>query len=116
MRVCVAPARDDGDELPPVVEFVSNFGVHDSTEQTPCVLNSGRQLPPPMDRAVGDEVPAAYDFVGAVLRAIDAEHNMEMAQLRQKSYADCRRRAEESEAGKEVLLGWHLGRASCCLS
>ena len=68
-------------------------------------MNFGRQLPAPLDHAVGDEVPAAYDFVGAVLRAInDAEHNMEMAQLRQKSYADSRRRDECFQAGAGVLL------------
>ena len=104
LRVLVAPAQDDWVELPPAIEFVSSSAVHD-TEQTPYVLNFGRQLPTPMDRAVGDVVLAAYDFVGAVLRAMDdAEHNMEKAQLRQKSYADCRRHDEEFQAGEEVPL------------
>ena len=65
-------------------------------------MNRGRQLPAPVDHAVGDEVPAAYDFVGDVRIAIgNGEHNVEMDQQRQKSYADCCRCDMECQVGEE---------------
>ena len=74
----------------PAVEFACICAVHDSTGQTPIVLNYGRQLPTPMECAAGDEVPAAHDFVGAMGKAIeDAKHILEKAEQRQKSYTDC---------------------------
>ena len=105
LRMFVSPAQDDWDVLLPAVEFACNSAVHDSTGQTPFVLNYGRQLPAPVDRAVGDDVPAAHDFVGAMRKAIeDAKHNLVKAQQRHKSYADSRRRDVVFQVGEEVLL------------
>ena len=45
------------------------------------VLNHERQLPAPMDRAVGNNVQAANDFVGAMCETTEvAECNMVKAQ------------------------------------
>ena len=97
----VALANDNGDEFPLAFGLVNNFAIHDSTVQTPYVLNCGRLL----DLAVGDEVPAAYDFISVESIAIgDGKHNVEIDQLRQKSYADCRRHDMECQAGEEGLL------------
>ena len=43
----------------------------DKTRKTLFVLKHERQLPAPVDRAVGDDVPAANDFVGAMSETID---------------------------------------------
>jgi hypothetical protein len=76
LRMFVSPAQDDWDDLLPAVEFACNSAVHDSTGQTPFVLNYGRQLQAPVDLAVGDEVPAANDFVGVMRQVIeDAKQN-----------------------------------------
>ena len=76
-----------------MVNFACKGAVHDKTEQKTFVLNHERQLPAPMDRAVGDDVQAANDFVGAMCETIEvAECNMVKAQQRQKSLAVSRRR------------------------
>ena len=63
-----------------------------------------RQLPAPVDRAVGDVVPAAYDFVGALCETIDvAERNMVKAQQRQESFAVSRHRGVQTRMGVEVF-------------
>ena len=105
LRMFVSPAQDDWDVLLPAVEFACNSAVHDSTGETPFVLNYGRQLPAPVDRAVGDVVPAADDFVGEMRRALEsAKSHLLKSQQRQKSYADSRRRDCEFQVGDEVLL------------
>ena len=82
-RMFVSLALDNWDDLLPAVEFACNSAVHDSTRQTPFALNYGRQLPAPVDRAIGDNVPAANDFVGAMRKAIeDAERYLVRAQQR----------------------------------
>ena len=77
-----------------------------------------RQLPAPVDRAVGDVVPAAYDFVGAMCETIEvAERDMVKAQQRQESFAVNRHRGVQTPMGVEVLLSAsdrvsrHLGGA-----
>ena len=47
------------------------------TRKTLFVLKHERQLPASLDRVVGDDVPAANDFVGAMCETIDiAKCNM----------------------------------------
>ena len=77
-----------------------------------------RQLPAPVDRAVGDVVPAAYDFVGAMCETIEvAERNIVKAQQRQESFAVSRHRGVQTRMGVEVLfsarnyISSHLGGA-----
>ena len=85
--------QEDWDYPIHMVKFACKGAVHDKTGQTPFVLNHERQLPAPMDRAVGDDVHAANDFVGAMCETIEvAECNMVKAQQRQKSLAVSRRR------------------------
>ena len=51
----------------PAVEFARNNAVHDNTDETPFVLNSGRHPATPLDiRIRRSQVPAAKDFVGVM--------------------------------------------------
>ena len=77
-----------------------------------------RQVPAPVDRAEGDNVPAAYDFVGALCETIEsAESNMVKAQQRQESFVVSCHRGVQTRIGVEVLLSAgdrissHLGGA-----
>ena len=96
LRIFLPPARDDWDDLLPTVEIACNSTVHDNTGPTPFVLQYGQKLPTTMDRAMGNYVPAASEFVGTMRKAFeDAKCNMVRAQQRHKSYADSRRRDVE---------------------
>ncbi|GJP34010.1 hypothetical protein CLOM_g18492, partial [Closterium sp. NIES-68] len=106
LRSFISPMQDDWDELLPLVEFAVNNSVHDSTREKPFILNCGRHPTTPATHGIGGlKIPAAKDFVARQQEALkSARRWLEIAQQRQKSYADMKRREISYEVGDKVLL------------
>ncbi|GJP48756.1 hypothetical protein CLOM_g8031 [Closterium sp. NIES-68] len=105
LRSFISPMQDDWDELLPLVEFAVNNSVHDSTREKPFILNCGRHPTTPATHGIGGlKIPAAKDFVARQQEALkSARRWLEIAQQRQKSYADMKRREISYEVGDKVL-------------
>ncbi|CAI7798149.1 unnamed protein product [Closterium sp. NIES-54] len=106
LRSFISPTQDDWDELLPVVEFAVNNSVHESTHEKPFVLNCGRHPTTPVTHGIKSlRIPAAKDFIGKQKAALkSARHWLQLAQQRQKSYADMKRREVVFAVGDKVLL------------
>ena len=61
--------RNHIDDVLIVADFACNSVVHDSAGRIPFASNHGQLLLTPEDRAVGDKVSTANNFVGAKHKA-----------------------------------------------
>ena len=105
LRHYVHPLHDDWDRYLPVLEFAYNNSVNPSTHHTPFFLNSGRHPLTPASYALASKVPAANDYMAALATAHQAATAaIQLAQARQKSAADRRRRELTFKVGDHVLL------------
>ena len=83
LRMFVSHVQDDWVDLLRALKFECYRAGHDSTGQTLFILNYGRHLPVPVNRAIGENVPATNNFVRVMSKAIqDATCNLVRAQQR----------------------------------
>lgn len=105
LRHYVHPLHDDWDRYLPILEFAYNNSVNPSTHHTPFFLNTGRHPLTPASYALASRVPAADDYMAALATAHQAASAaIQLAQARQKSAADRRRRELSFQVGDHVLL------------
>ena len=117
MRDFGAENQDDWDKLLVFAEFAYNNSKHSSTKFSPFRLNYGfdptlpssfsvfKDQHPDVDFTKG-KCPGVNEFVKRIQQAIaDAKKNIEIAQQKQKHYADLKRRPDANfVAGSKVLL------------
>ena len=105
LRHYVNPYQDDWDECLDMAEFAINNAKQTSTGVSPFFLNYGVNPRTPLDLDIESKVPLAKTYVSTYLaRVKEARTALELAQERQKKYADQSRREVTYEVGQEVLL------------
>jgi hypothetical protein len=107
LRMFVNSAQDDWDEFLPLVEFAYNNASHDSTGNTPFVLNTGQHpLTPARRQGEGRIRGPSIKTLRVRMHTLheEAKRCLEKAQARQKAYADKGRRDVEFHVGQRVLL------------
>lgn len=111
LRAYTNTRTNDWDQHLDVAEFAYNNSVNPSTGYTPFFLNSGRHPVTPValgrllrsDRA--PHLPAALDFLEHLDNGLlSARSNIAKAQVRQKFYADRKRRDVAFTVGDEVFI------------
>jgi hypothetical protein len=113
LRSAVSGCEHDWDNHLSLIEFAINNAVADSTKTTPFLMNYLRAPRLPIDIDVPQSVPAAVKVTEEMHERIEAARRcLRLAQARQVSYANAKRRDLELEEGQEVLLNTeHLRRA-----
>jgi hypothetical protein len=111
LRSFVGPARDDWDDLLPFAQFAYNNAKQESTGYSPFYLTYGTHPVTPASQGVPSarqqttSCPAALDYVNSIHTALNAAKQLlQMAQQRQKSYADKKRSEVTFNVGDSVLL------------
>jgi hypothetical protein len=106
LRACVLDDRGSWDDVLPLIEFTYNNSFHTSIGMAPYEALYGRRCQTPLcwyqdgeSMIVGPEMVQQTTDKVRKIRA-----RMKVAQDRQKSYADRRRRPLEFEAGEHVFL------------
>ena len=106
----MSPLHNDWDEYLDALEFAFNNSWHQSIQTSPFKLIYGVHPKSPSEAEklsshTGAEVPAAKVFAEGFQTALrDAKACLAAAQIRQKQYADSKRRDVEFSIGGEVLL------------
>ncbi|HMD14544.1 MAG TPA: hypothetical protein VKI62_07965, partial [Bacteroidota bacterium] len=108
LRHYVAYHQDNWDELLPLVEFAYNDALNKSTNHTPFYADVSQNVIGPLRLLKGQvttNVSAVEDLVIRI-KAIREEvlETLEIAQKRQKEYADERRSEKEYVIGNHVLV------------
>jgi len=109
LRAYVSSQQDDWDEFLPLVEMAYNGSVQASTGFPPYYLNTGRNLPNCLNRAMEDVDELPTPATAVLLREWDealikARENIRKAQQRQQQNADKHRRELVFKPGAQVLL------------
>lgn len=106
LRACVLDFHGNWDDHLPLIEFAYNNSHHSSIGMAPYEALYGRPCRSPLCwEEMGDKAilgPEIVEQTTEKIRTIRAK--MKVAQGRQKSYADCRRRALEFSIGDHVFL------------
>ncbi|WJX45504.1 hypothetical protein P8452_32379 [Trifolium repens] len=106
LRACVLDDRGSWDDVLPLIEFTYNNSFHTSIGMAPYEALYGRRCQTPLCwYQDGESIIVGPEMVRQTtdkVRKIQAR--MKVAQDRQKSYADRRRRPLEFEAGEHVFL------------
>ena len=105
LRHYVAPHQDDWDTYLPTCEFAINNSVNDSTGFSPFYLTYGYNPLTPANLASPTSVPATATLHQQLFQNLqDAKRHLQVAQRRQKLYADMTRTNHTFETGDMVLL------------
>jgi hypothetical protein len=109
LRPYVNFLQTDWDEHLVAAELAINGAKHASTGFTPFYLNSGREVPVPLDLALEEarltKQPNAAERIQQLHRDLErAKENLLRAQQRQAKYADQHRRDVDFKVGDQVLL------------
>jgi hypothetical protein len=107
LRGFVGPKQRDWSRFLGMAEFAYNNSKQASSQHSPFFLNHGRHPSTPFSNIVPNraQVPAVTTFVEGLQSALqDAKTNINAAQMRQKAYADKRRREHRFQMGEQVLL------------
>lgn len=106
LRACALTYGKNWEDSLPFVEFSYNNGYQTSLKKSPFEVLYGRKCRTPlMWSEVGDRIVESPDFIKAAEEKIaEVRENLRIAQSRQKSYADKRRRELEFEVGDHVYL------------
>jgi hypothetical protein len=106
LRACVLTYGKDWEESLPYAEFSYNNSYQSSLKMSPFEALYGRKCRTPlMWSEVGDRTIEGPDFIKkAEDKVAEIRDNLKVAQSRQKSYADKRRRALILEVGDYVYL------------
>jgi hypothetical protein len=106
LRACVLAYDKCWEDRLAFVEFSYNNGYHASLKKVPFEVLYGRKCRTPlMWSEVGDRVIESLNFIKAAEEKIaEVWENLRIAQSRQKSYADKRRRALKFDVGDHVYL------------
>ena len=110
LRACVIDFKGPWDEHLPLVEFAYNNSYQTNIKAAPYEALYGRKCRSPIcwddvreRRLLGPEiVQQTVDKIQVI------KERLQIAQSRQKSYADVRRRKLEFQVGDHVFLGFHL--------
>lgn len=107
IRAYIQGCEKDWDRLLTPIEFVYNNSVQESTQQTPFILDNGRNPSTPLSVTTGsrDHNPAAANFMQTFQDYHEkAKTALLKAQTHQKKYADQHRRELQLHQGQSVLL------------
>lgn len=105
LRNYVCSDHTDWDSHLPIAEFAVNNAYHESVQNTPFFLNYGQHPLTPVTLNTDTHVPSARLFAEQFNHAIKSARNcLQMAQQRQKTYADQNRREVQYKVGQLVLL------------
>jgi transposase InsO family protein len=106
LRVCVLTYGKDWEDSLSYAEFSYNNSYQSSLKISPYEALYRRKCHTPlMWSEVGDRIIEGPDFIKAAEdKIVEIRENLKAAQLRQKSYADKRRRALSFEVGDHVYL------------
>lgn len=109
LRAYVSSSQDDWDELLPLMEMAYNASIQASTGFSPYYLNTGRNFPTNLRRAVGHIGELSTPAAGVLLQRWEsaltkAKENMEAAQLRQQYWSNQHRRDLTFDVGDKVWL------------
>ena len=107
LRAFVGRRQNDWDERLGMVEFAYNNSVHGSSGFTPFYLCYGRHPVSPVNLL--SQVESKNEAADSFLRQLEEDvaqaiRNLKRAQVKQKGYADQRRRELEFQVGDQVLL------------
>jgi hypothetical protein len=114
MRACVLAYGNCWEESQAFAEFSYNNGYHASLKKAPFEVLYGRKCRTPlMWSEFGERAIEILDFIKAAEEKIaEVRENLRIAQSRQKSYADTRRRALKFDVGDHVYLKVSLIRGT----
>jgi hypothetical protein len=114
LRACVLTYGKNWEDSLAFAEFSYNNGYHTSLKKAPFEVLYGRKCRTPMMWSeVGYRVIESPDFIKAVEEKIaEVRENLRIAQSRQKSYADKRRRELKFDVGDHVYLKVFLIRGT----
>jgi hypothetical protein len=106
LRACVLTYGKNWEDSLAFAEFSYNNGYHTSLKKAPFEVLYGRKCCMPMMWSeVGDRVIESPDFIKAAEEKIaEVRENLQIAQSRQKSYTDKRRRELKFDVGYHVYL------------
>ncbi|KAH0746323.1 hypothetical protein KY285_007980 [Solanum tuberosum] len=106
LRACVLELKGSWDDHLPLIEFAYNNSYHSSIGMAPFEALYGRRCRSPVGWfEVGEVALLGPDLVMEALEKVRMiRERLKMAQSRQKSYADVRRRALEFRVGDWVYL------------
>ncbi|KAH0728122.1 hypothetical protein KY284_003987 [Solanum tuberosum] len=106
LRACVLELKGSWDDHLPLIEFAYNNSYHSSIGMAPFEALYGRRCRSPIGWfEVGEVALLGPDLVMEALeKVMMIREKLKMAQSRQKSYADVRRRALEFRVGDWVYL------------
>jgi hypothetical protein len=106
LRACVLTYGKNWEDSLAFAEFSYNNGYHTSLKKAPFEVLYGRKCCMPMMWSeVGDRVIESPDFIKAAEEKIaEVRENLRIAQSRQKSYTDKRRRELKFDVGYHVYL------------
>jgi transposase InsO family protein len=114
LRACVLAYDKCWEDSLAFAEFSYNNGYHASLKKAPFEALYGRKCCTPlMWSEVGDRIIESPDFIRAAEEKIaKVQENLRIAQSRQKSYADKRRRELKFDVGDHVYLKVSLIRGT----
>jgi hypothetical protein len=114
LRACVLTYGKNWEDSLAFAEFSYNNGYHTSLKKAPFEVLYGRKCRTPlMWSEVGDRVIESPDFIKVAEEKIaEVRENLRIAQSRQKSYADKRRRELKFDVGDHVYLKVSLIRGT----
>jgi Chromo (CHRromatin Organisation MOdifier) domain/Integrase zinc binding domain len=105
LRHFVNPAHDDWDVHLTSAEFAINNAWHESIQNTPFMLNCGQHPLTPATVDLDSRVPAAQEFMQGIQDNLaKAKKCLELAQQRDKQYANAHRRHVTFKPGDRVLV------------
>jgi hypothetical protein len=106
LRACVLTYDKNWEDSLAFAEFSYNKGYHTNLKKAPFEVLYGRMCRTPlMCSEVGDRVIESPDFIKVAEEKIaDVRENLRIAQSRQKSYADKRRRELKFDVGDHIYI------------
>jgi hypothetical protein len=106
LRACVLDEKRDWSETLPLIEFAYNNSYHSSIGMAPYEALYGRKCRSPLFwYEVGENALLGPEMVRETSERIrEIRERLRIAQSRQKSYADQRRKPLEFEEGEHVFL------------
>nr|GFB22011.1 putative reverse transcriptase domain-containing protein [Tanacetum cinerariifolium] len=106
LRACVIDFRKGWVKHFPLVEFSYNNSYHASIKVAPCEVLYGRKCRSPVCWAEGGEaqISGPEMIQETTKKIILIKQRIQVAQDRQKSYADQKRKPMEFEVGDRVML------------
>lgn len=117
LRAYTNSRQDNWDEYLPCVEIAYNKSVQASTGYAPYYLNTGREFPSVITRALDDISSIRNEAASSIAQRWntaleDAKQHLLQAQQRQARYADQHRRELQFQVGDRVLLSTENLRSS----